>query len=101
MKPARKKQGLVNSTLKETFRRELRNFLRARIIFSVHLEWVPNWVPASQTTDHIRTCIHFLTLGQAIMRNVSPPLNTRIIPQQVVELQLKPLTKFLVTIKSR
>jgi len=42
MKPARKKQGLVNSTLKETFQRELRNFLRAGMIFSVHPEWVSN-----------------------------------------------------------
>jgi hypothetical protein len=75
MKPARQKQGLVNSALKATFQRELGNFLRSRIIFLVHPEWVPNWVPASKTTDHIRTCIHLRTFSQAIMRNPSPPLN--------------------------
>jgi ribonuclease HI len=69
MKLARKKQGLVNSALKETFQRELRNFLRDRIIFFVHPERVSNWVPSSNTTDHIRTCIHFRTFSQAIMRN--------------------------------
>jgi hypothetical protein len=42
MKPAGKKQRLVRSALKETFQRELRNFLRARIIFFVHPEWVSN-----------------------------------------------------------
>jgi hypothetical protein len=91
MKLARKKQGLVNSTLEATFQRDLGNFLRSRIIFLVHPKRVPNWVLASKTTDHIRTCIHLHTFSQAIMINPSPPLNTRMILKQVVELQLKPL----------
>jgi hypothetical protein len=91
MKPFMQKQRSINPPLKETFQREFGNFLRARIIFSVHPQWVPNWVPASKTTDHIRTCIHFLTFSQTIMRNPFPPLNMEVILQQVVESQLRPL----------
>jgi hypothetical protein len=91
MKPPRQKQGLVNSALKAPFQKELENFLKVGIIFSVHLAWVSNWVPPSKTIDHIRTCIHLRTFSRDIMRNHSPPLNIRIILQHVVELQLKPL----------
>jgi hypothetical protein len=63
MKPARKKQGLVNSTLETPFQKGLENFLRARIIFSVHPEWVSNWVPDSKIIDHIRTFIHLHTFS--------------------------------------
>jgi hypothetical protein len=68
MKPTRQKQELVNSALKEIFQRELRKFLRDRIIFLVHPEWVSNWVPVSKTIDHIITCINFRTFRQAIIR---------------------------------
>jgi hypothetical protein len=91
MKPARKKQGPINSTFKATFQRELENFLRAGIIFSVHHEWVSNWVPVSKTTDHIRTYINFCTFIQVVMRNPFPPLNMEIILQQDVESQLRSL----------
>jgi hypothetical protein len=37
------KQGLINSALKATFQRELRDFLRAGMFFSDHPEWVSNW----------------------------------------------------------
>ena len=40
MKLARQKQELVNSALEAPFRRELRDFLRVGMIFSVHPEWV-------------------------------------------------------------
>jgi hypothetical protein len=63
MKPASKKQGLVSSALEATFQRELGNFLRSKIIFFVHPEQVPNWVPASKTTDHIITRIHLHTVS--------------------------------------
>jgi ribonuclease HI len=86
MKPTRKKQELVNSALEAPFQKELRNFLRSKIIFFVHIERVPNWVPASKTIDHIRTCIRLRIFNQTIMRNPSPPLNTSMILQQVVEL---------------
>jgi hypothetical protein len=45
MKLARQKQELVNSALEAPFRRELRDFLRAGMFFSVHPEWVSNWEP--------------------------------------------------------
>jgi hypothetical protein len=73
MKRARKKQGVVNSTLKAPFQKGLENFIKAGIIFSVHPEWVSNWVPASKITNHIRTCIHLRTFSQDITRNPSPP----------------------------
>jgi hypothetical protein len=63
MKSARQKQGLVNSALKAPFQKELENFLKVGIIFSVHPEWVFNWVAASKTTYHIRTCIHLCTFS--------------------------------------
>ena len=91
MKPVMQKQRSINLALKATFQRELGNFLRARIIFSVHPAWVPDWVPASNTTDHVRTCIHFRTFSQAIMRNPFLPLNMEVFLQQVVESQLRPL----------
>jgi hypothetical protein len=91
MKPVMQEQRSINSAFKATFQRELENFLRAGIIFSVHPEWVSNWVPSSKTTDHIRTCINFHTFSQAVMRTPFPPLNMGIILQQVVELQLRPL----------
>jgi hypothetical protein len=81
MKPARQKQIPVNSSFKANFQRELENFLRDGIIFPVYPEWVSNWVPVSETTDHIRTCINCLTFSQAIMRNPFPPLNMEIILQ--------------------
>jgi hypothetical protein len=40
MKPARKKQGIVNFALKAAFQRELENFLKIGINFPVHSEWV-------------------------------------------------------------
>jgi hypothetical protein len=64
MKLARKKQGPINSAFKSTFQKELENFLEAGIIFPVYPEWVSNWIPFSNVTDHIRNCIHFRTLGQ-------------------------------------
>jgi hypothetical protein len=73
MKPARKKQELVNSALEAPFQKELGNFLRSKNIFLVQSERVANWVPASKTTDHIRTYIHIRTFSQDIMRNPSPP----------------------------
>jgi hypothetical protein len=91
MKPVMQKQRSINLALKATFQRELGNFLRARSIFSVHPAWVPDWVPASNTTDHVRTCIHFRTFSQAIMRNPFLPLNMEVFLQQVVESQLRPL----------
>jgi hypothetical protein len=57
MKLARTKQGLVNSTLEEPFRRELRDFLKDGMFFSIHPEWVSNWELASSNIDAIRTCI--------------------------------------------
>jgi hypothetical protein len=92
MKPARKKQGLVNSALKATFQRELRNFLRAGMFFSVHPEWVSNWEPASRTTDNIRTCINLQTFRQAIMRNPFPPLNMEMFLQQGCRVTIRALT---------
>jgi hypothetical protein len=91
MKLSRKKKIPINSTFKATFQRELENFLRDGIIFSIHPEWVSNWVHVSNTTDHIRTCINFCTFLQAVMRNPFAPLNMEIILQQVVESQLRPL----------
>jgi hypothetical protein len=90
MKPARKKQGLVNFALKATLQRELRNFLRVGILFLVHPEWVSNWEPASRTTDNIRTYINLRTFRKVIMRNPFPPFNM-IVLQEIVESQLGPL----------
>jgi hypothetical protein len=59
MKLVMYEQRSINSTFKANFQSELENFLRVGIIFSVHLEWVSNWVPILKTTDHIRTCINF------------------------------------------
>ena len=42
MKPVMKKQGLVNSALNAIVQRELGIFLKARIIFPAHSEWVQN-----------------------------------------------------------
>jgi ribonuclease HI len=84
MKPTRKKQRPINSTFKTTFQRELENFLRVGIIFSVYPEWVSNWVLVLKTTDHIRTSINFRTFSQAIMINPFPPLNMEMFLQQVV-----------------
>jgi hypothetical protein len=55
MKLVMQEQRSINFAFKETFQRELENFLRDEIVFSVHPEWVSNWVPVSNTTDHIRT----------------------------------------------
>jgi hypothetical protein len=74
IKPARQKQGLVNSALGGTFQRELRDFLRTEM-FLVHPEWVSNWEPALRTTNNIRTCISLRTFRQAIMSNPFPPLS--------------------------
>ena len=76
MKPVRKKQRPINSTFKETFQRGLENFLRAGIIFLIkYPEWLSNWGPVLKATDHIRTCIKFRTVSQAIMKKPFPPLN--------------------------
>ena len=75
MKLASKKQELVNYALEAPFQKELENFLKAGIIFSVHPGWISNWVPTSKATDHIRTCIHLHTFNQSIMRNPFPPLS--------------------------
>jgi hypothetical protein len=91
MKSSRKEQRPINSAFKETFRKELENFLRVGIIFLVYPEWVSNWIPVSQTTDHITTCINFHTFRMAIMRNPFPPLNMGMVLQQVIESQLRPL----------
>jgi hypothetical protein len=77
MKPARQKQRLVNSALKETFQKEMRDFLRTEM-FSLALPgWVSNWEPASKTTGNIRTCVSLRTFRQAIMRNPLLPLNMK------------------------
>jgi hypothetical protein len=91
MQPVMQEQRSINSAFKATFQRELEIFLRVGIIFSVHPEWVSDWVPTSKTTDHIRTCINLCTFSQVVMRTHFPPLNMGIILQQVVELQLRPL----------
>jgi hypothetical protein len=75
MKLARQKQELVNYALEAPFQRELRDFLRVGMFFSVQPEWVSNWEPSSRITDNIRTCISLRTFRQAIMRNPFPPLN--------------------------
>jgi hypothetical protein len=85
MKLAGQKQELVNSTLKAPFRRELRDFLRAGMFFSAHPEWVSILGSTSRTTDNIRTCISLRNSRQAIMRNLSPPLNMEMFLQQFVE----------------
>jgi len=91
MKPSRKKQGLVNSTLKATLRRELRDFIRTEILFFFHPEWVSNCEPASNTNDDIRTYLSLQNFRQAIMRNPLPPLSMEMFLQQVVESRLEPL----------
>jgi hypothetical protein len=91
MKPVMQEQRSINSAFKETFQRELENFLRAGIIFSVHPELVSNWVPYSKSTNHIRNRINFRTSSQTVMRTPFPPLNMGIVLQQIVELQLRPL----------
>jgi hypothetical protein len=72
MKLTRKKQRLVNSPLKATFRRESRNLSRTEMIFLVHPKWVSKWEPTSKTIDEIRTCISLRIFRQAIMRNTFP-----------------------------
>jgi hypothetical protein len=75
MKPSRKKQGLINSALKETFQKEMRGVLRTEMFSLVHHKWVSNWEPASKTIDNIRTYVSLRTFRQAIMRSTFPPLN--------------------------
>jgi hypothetical protein len=64
MEPVRKKQGPINPALKTTIQRELKNFLKARIIFEVkYPEWVSKLVHVPKVTDHIIFCINFLTFN--------------------------------------
>jgi hypothetical protein len=84
VKPARQKQRLVSSTLKETFRGKLKIFLRNEMFFLVHPKWVSN-------LHNIKTCISLRTFKKSIMRNHFPPLNMKMFLQQVVELHLEPL----------
>jgi len=91
MKPTRKKQRLVNSSLKETFQKEMRDFLRAELFFLVFPGWVSNSEPTSNTTDNIRTYISLRTFRQAIMGNLLPLLSMKMFMQQVVESKWEPL----------
>jgi hypothetical protein len=85
MELVRQKQRPINSAFKATFQRGLENFLRAGIIFLVkYPEWVSNWGPVPKATDHIRTCIKFRTVSQAIMKKPFPPLNMEMFLWQVV-----------------
>jgi hypothetical protein len=81
MKTTRQKKILVNSTLEETFRRELRNSLRNEMFSFFHSEGVSNWEPTSKTPDNFRTCISLRTFRQGIIRNPFPPLNMRMFLQ--------------------
>jgi hypothetical protein len=92
MKPTRKKQRLVNSSLKASFCRESRNFSRTKMLFLVHPRWASKWEPASKTIDNIRTCIILQSFRQGIMRNPFPPLSMKMFLRHVVELHLEPLT---------
>jgi hypothetical protein len=78
MKPTRQNRRLVNSALKVTFRRELRNFSRTEMFFLAHPKWVSKWEPTSKTIDTIRTCISLRTFKQEIMRNPFPLLNIKL-----------------------
>jgi hypothetical protein len=95
MKPIMQEQGPINSAFKATFQKELEKFVKAGMIFPVHLEWVSNWELASRTTDNTRTRINIRTFRQAIMRNPFPPLSMEMVLQQVVESQLRPLLESL------
>jgi hypothetical protein len=66
--------------------------LKAGIIFPVkYSEWVSNLVPVRKTTDHIRLCIDFRTLNQAIIKDHFPLPNMEMILQQVAGSQMMPL----------
>jgi hypothetical protein len=86
MKTARQKQRLVNSALKATFRRELGDFLRTEMFFSVHHEGVSNSKPSLKTHYNFRTSIIIRTFRQAIIRNSFPPLNIEMFQQHIVDL---------------
>jgi hypothetical protein len=73
IKPIRQKQIPINPALKATIRRELENFLEARITFPVkYPEWISRLVLVSNVTDHFIFCINFRTFNQAIMKKPSP-----------------------------
>jgi hypothetical protein len=73
MKPVRQKQRPINPALKATIQRELENFLKVGIIFSIkYPEWVSKLVPVLKVTDHISFYINFLTFNQAIMKKSLP-----------------------------
>jgi hypothetical protein len=75
MKQIMQEQGSINSAFKETFQKELEKFIKARMIFLVHPEWVSNWELASRINDNIITRINLRTFRQAIMINPFPPLS--------------------------
>jgi hypothetical protein len=103
IKPVRQKQIPINPALEATIRKELEKLLKARIIFPVkYYEWVSNLVPIQKFIDHIRLCIDFRALNQAIIKYHFPVPNMEMILQQVAGAQMMPLLDgFSVTIKAR
>jgi hypothetical protein len=78
--------------LEATIRKELEKLLKDGIIFLVkYFEWVSNLVHVRKATDHIRLCIGFHALNQAIIKDHFPLPNTEMILQQVAGSQMMSL----------